>query len=78
MWYSVLITSVDYKVNGKILAMILQSVLSNIINDDQSGNLKSCYIGQNIRILEYVSFLLNEPDTWYITFYWLWEGFWLS
>ncbi len=40
--------------------MRLQSVLPNIINDDQSGYPKSHYIGQNIRILEDVSFFTKR------------------
>ncbi len=42
----------DYKVIAKMLAIRLQLVLSNILNDDQSGYLKGRYIGHNIRILE--------------------------
>ncbi len=52
----------DYKVIVKILAMRLQLVLPNIINDDQSGYLKGRYIGQNIRILEDVSFFTKENE----------------
>ncbi len=43
-----------------MLAMRLQLVLPNIINDDQLGYLKGHYIGQHIRILEDVSFFTNE------------------
>ncbi len=48
--YSLLNTG--YKIIAKILAMQLQLVLPNIINDDQSGYLKGPYLGQNVRILE--------------------------
>ncbi len=40
--------------------MRLQLILPNIINDDQFGYLKGCYMGQNIRILEDVSFFTKE------------------
>ncbi len=39
--------------------MRLQLVLQNIINDAQFGYLKDHYIGQNIRILENVSFFIK-------------------
>ncbi len=45
----------------KFLTMRLQLVLlPNIINHDQSGYLKGCYIGQYIRILEDVSFFTKQ------------------
>ncbi len=47
--------------NRQHVAMRLQLVLQNIINDDQFGYLKGCYIEQNIRILN-VSFLLKKPN----------------
>ncbi len=50
----------DYKVIAKILATRLQAVFPNIINDDQSGYPKGRYIGQNVRILEDVTFLLKK------------------
>ncbi len=39
-----------------------ESMDSSIINDDQSGYLKGCFIGQNIRILEDVSFFTKENN----------------
>ncbi len=56
-WRPTSLLNTDYKVIAKILAMKLQSVLPNIINDDQSAYLKSLYIGQNIRILEDIVFV---------------------
>ncbi len=49
--------------------MRLQLVLPNIINDDQSGYLKSHYIGQNIRILEDCHFLTSKIN--YQAYYFL-------
>ncbi len=59
-WRSISLLNTDYKVIAKILPMRLQLVLLNIINDDQTGFLKGCYIGQNIKILEDVSFFTKE------------------
>ncbi len=42
--------------------MRLQLVLPNIINDDQSGYIKGHYVGQNIRILEDVSFFTKQKQ----------------
>ncbi len=39
--------------------MRIQEALPAIINFDQTGYLKGRYIGQNIRILEDVSFFTN-------------------
>ncbi len=38
----------------------MQTVIPSIINDDQSGYLKGRYIGQNIRILEDISFFTQN------------------
>ncbi len=59
-WRPISLWNTDYNVIPKILAMRLQLVLPNIINDDQSGYLKERYIGQNIRIVEDVSFFTKE------------------
>ncbi len=40
--------------------MRIQEAVHAIINFDQSGYLKGSYIGQNIRILEDVSFFTNQ------------------
>ncbi len=55
-WRPISLLNNDYKVIAKILTTRLQAVLSNIINDDQTSYLKGCYIGQNVRILEDVTF----------------------
>ncbi len=65
-WRPISLLNNDYNVIA-ILAMRLQLVLLNIINDDQSGYLKGRYIGQNIRILEDVSFLLKKTN--YLIYY---------
>ncbi len=52
----------DYKIIAKILAIRLQSVLPSIINEDQTGYLQSRYIGQNVRLLEDVSFYTKNNN----------------
>jgi hypothetical protein len=59
-WRPISLLNTDYKIIAKILANRLKSVLPNIINDDQTGYIKDRYIGQNIRILEDVTFFTNQ------------------
>ncbi len=48
---------------AKILAIRLKNVLPHIINDDKTGYLKNWYIGQNMCILEDVSFFTKMKKT---------------
>ncbi len=59
-WRPISLLNTYYKIIAKILAMWLQLVLPNIINDDQTGYLKGRYIGQNVRILEDISFFTKQ------------------
>ncbi len=59
-WRPISLLNMDYKVIAKILTVRPHLVLPNIINDDQSGYIKGRYIGQNIRILEDVSFFTKQ------------------
>ncbi len=43
--------------------MPLQLVLPNIINNDQSGYHKGRYIGQNVRILDDISFFTKQNQS---------------
>ncbi len=46
----------------KLLATRLKEVLQSIINEDKSGYMKGRYIGQNIRILEDISFFTKHKQ----------------
>jgi hypothetical protein len=61
-WRPISLLNTDYKIIAKILATRLQEVLPSLINLDQSGYLKKRFIGQNIRILEDVSFFAKENN----------------
>ena len=61
-WRPISLLNTDYKLLAKILASRLQNVLPDIINDDQTGYLKNRYIGQNIRLLEDVSFFTTKEN----------------
>ncbi len=51
----------DYKIMAKILANRFKTVLPEIIKDDQTGYLKGRYIGQNIHLLEDITFYTKMP-----------------
>ena len=59
-WRPISLLNSDYKIIAKILAKRMQTVLPSIIHYDQSGYLKGRYIGQNIRILEDISFFAKK------------------
>jgi hypothetical protein len=61
-WRPISLLNTDYKILAKALAFRLQNVLPSIINDDQTGYLKNRYIGQNIRLLEDISFFTDEEN----------------
>lgn len=42
----------DYKICTLALAIRLQSVIGNIIGEEQTGYIKGRYIGQNVRLIE--------------------------
>jgi exonuclease III len=61
-WRPISLLNTDYKIIAKVLANRMQQVLPSIIHQDQSGYLKGRYIGQNIRILEDVSFFTKHNN----------------
>ena len=61
-WQPISLLNTDYKLLAKILASRLQEVLPNIINEDQTGYLKNRFIGQNIRLLEDITFFTKNEN----------------
>ncbi len=55
-WRPISLLNTDYKLLAKIYATRLQTVLPDVINKDQSGYLKDLFIGENIRLLEDITF----------------------
>ncbi len=53
---------IDYIIIANILACRLQSVLSTIIKDDRCGYLEVRFIGQNIRIIEDITFFTKQNN----------------
>ena len=51
-WRPLSLLNTDYKILAKVLAKRLEVILPLIIDDDQTGYIKSRYIGQNIRTIE--------------------------
>ena len=43
--------NVDYKILTKVIAKRIEKVLPTLINPDQTGYVKGCYIGENVRLI---------------------------
>ena len=50
-WRPISLLNTDYKILTKSLAMRIRNVMPTIIHEDQTGYIKSRFIGQNIRII---------------------------
>ncbi len=61
-WRPISLLNTDYKIIAKFLSLRLQFVLPSIIIDVHSGYLKGRFIGQNIRIVEDISFFSKENN----------------
>ena len=55
--------NVDYKILSKILAKRIEKVLPKIINPNQTGYVKGRFIGENIRLIQDVTFLTKHANT---------------
>ena len=51
-WRPITLLNCDYKIAAKAIANRLRNVISNIINNDQTGFLKGRFIGENIRLID--------------------------
>ncbi len=58
-WKPISLLNTNYKIIAKPIANRLKNVLVLLINNDQTGYLKNRYIGENIRLLQDISFLLS-------------------
>ena len=61
-WCPISLLNTDYKILTKLLANRLKKVLPSIINDDQAGYLEGRFIGQNIRLIEDISFFTKNNN----------------
>ena len=50
-WRPLTLLNVDYKILAKAIGQRIESILSSIIHSDQTGFIKSRFIGQNVRLL---------------------------
>lgn len=61
-WRPVTLLNVDSKIAAKAVAKRLQAVLLNLIHPDQTGFVKGCYIGENIRLISDVLDLRDKQQ----------------
>ena len=61
-WRPISLLNIDYKIATKTIANRMKKVLSNLINNSQTGFLKGRYIGENIRTIFEVIEYLNDED----------------
>ena len=61
-WRPLSLLNTDYKIIAKVLASRLQTVIANIIDDDQVGYIKGRFIGENIRTMLDVIELTSSMD----------------
>ena len=51
-WCPITLQNTDYKIAAKAIANRLKIVIPKIVNNDQTGFIKGCFIGENIRLIE--------------------------
>ena len=51
-WWPLTLINGDYKIAAKAIANRIKSVISKLINNDQTGFLKGQFIGENIRLID--------------------------
>ena len=61
-WRPVSLLATDYKILAKALAIKLQTVISDIVSNDQVGYIKGRFIGENVRIIEDIINFTTEKD----------------
>ena len=50
-WRPLTLVNADYKILAKVIGQRIESILSSLINSDQTGFIKGRFIGQNVRLL---------------------------
>ena len=51
-WRPITLLNADYKIAAKAIANLIKTVLSKLINNDQTGFMKGQFIGENIRLID--------------------------
>ena len=62
-WRPLTLLNCDYKIAAKALANRLKKVLPDLISSDQTGFMKGRFIGENIRLIDYVIRFTKEKTS---------------
>ncbi len=62
-WRPISLLNTDYTILAKLIANRLKTVLPLLINNDQTGYLRKRFIGENIRLLQDISFFTKQTHT---------------
>ena len=54
-WRPITLLNCDYKIATKAIASRIETLLPNLISDDQTGFVKDRFIGENIRLIDSVT-----------------------
>ena len=61
-WRPITLLNCDYKTAAKSIANRMKKILSNTINNDQTGFLKNRFIGENIRLIDSIIDYTNRKQ----------------
>ena len=61
-WRPISLLNIDYKILAKLFAHRMKKVIDKLIHEDQSGYIKGRFIGQNIRLIEDLSFFTERNN----------------
>ena len=60
-WRPITLLNIDYKIVSTTLAKRIETVLPKLVHPDQTGFMKGCYIGENIRLInDVMEYTLSE------------------
>lgn len=59
-WRTISLLNCDLKITAKVIADRIKSFFPSVINEDQTGFLKGRFIGENIRLTDYIIYFCEK------------------